>query len=104
MLGEKIRTLRKQRGWTIADLAEKVGLSAGMISHIERGEKEGSLDTISRIASAFSISPGLLMDPTLDLDRLSDVSEILEACGRLSEAQLDFVLKMVTSLPPQQNA
>ena len=36
MLGEHVRNMRKKRGITLKELAEKTGLSIGYISQIER--------------------------------------------------------------------
>ena len=36
MLGEHVRNIRKNRGITLKELAEKTGLSIGYISQIER--------------------------------------------------------------------
>ena len=36
MLGEHVRNIRKKRGITLKELAEKTGLSIGYISQIER--------------------------------------------------------------------
>ena len=36
MLGEQVRNIRKKRGITLKELAEKTGLSIGYISQIER--------------------------------------------------------------------
>lgn len=103
MLGERVRSLRKARDWTLNQLAERVGVSVGMISHIERGAKDPSLDTIERIAEAFSISPGLLLDPSLDLDRLRRVSHLFSKLDRLQDDQLELVARLIDqmSTPPQ---
>lgn len=50
MVGKKIRDLRQQRGMTISELAEAVGLSASAVSQIERGIIDPSLQTLRSIA------------------------------------------------------
>lgn len=50
MIGDKIRALRQQRGMTISELAEAVGLSASAVSQIERGTIDPSLRTLRSIA------------------------------------------------------
>jgi mannose-6-phosphate isomerase-like protein (cupin superfamily) len=39
-VGERVRGLRRGRGWTLEVLAERSGVSRAMISKLERGEKE----------------------------------------------------------------
>lgn len=98
MLGERIRALRMRRGWKQRDLAEKAGVTPGMISHIERGEKEGSIGTINAIAAALSISPGLLQDPSVGLDRLVEISAALEGMSHLNDQQLQVILQLISTL------
>ena len=56
VIGKRIKTLRKQRNMTQADLAEKAGLSNVYISNIETGFKGVSLDALTKIAIAFELS------------------------------------------------
>ena len=46
MLGEQVRNIRKKRGITLKELAEKTGLSIGYISQIERDLTDPSLSTL----------------------------------------------------------
>jgi DNA-binding XRE family transcriptional regulator len=52
----KIRVWREYRGLTARDLAERAGISAAYLSQIESGLRDGSFDTIKRIAAALNIS------------------------------------------------
>jgi transcriptional regulator with XRE-family HTH domain len=55
-LGNTIRTLRQKHGLTIADVAERVPLSRGMLSKIENAQTSTSLDTLEKIANALGVS------------------------------------------------
>ncbi|MDX2098894.1 MAG: XRE family transcriptional regulator [Leptolyngbyaceae cyanobacterium bins.59] len=55
-LGTTIRELRQQHGLTIADVADRVGISRGMLSKIENAQTATSLETLAKIASALGIS------------------------------------------------
>jgi len=44
-IGQKIKTIRKRKGFTQAALAEAIGRSSTYISYIESGFKSMSLDT-----------------------------------------------------------
>ena len=48
MLGEHVRNIRKKRGITLKELAEKTGLSIGYISQIERGFPPPPLPPLSQ--------------------------------------------------------
>lgn len=52
----KVRVWREYRGLTARDLAEKAGISGGFLSQIESGGRDGSFETIKKIAAALGIS------------------------------------------------
>lgn len=53
----QIRALRRQRGWSQQQLAEKAGMRQPRISAVERpGYKGFTLDTLKRLASAFDVA------------------------------------------------
>lgn len=61
-LGKIIRDYRKRSGITATQLAEKIGVSQGTISHIETGRRSPSVDLIHRIAEALNIPSDIIND------------------------------------------
>lgn len=62
-LGEKIRTLRKQRGLTLDQLALQVTASKSSIWELENKEKaRPSADRIDAIAQALGVTSAYLLD------------------------------------------
>ncbi|GAB4376888.1 MAG: helix-turn-helix domain-containing protein [Elainellaceae cyanobacterium] len=55
-LGNTIRELRQKHSLTIAEVAEQVGISRGMLSKIENAQTSTSLDTLAKIAAALGVS------------------------------------------------
>lgn len=56
---EVIKTIIKQRllrGWSQSELAEAIGSRQPVISRLERGEGNPSLQTLNRIAKALDLS------------------------------------------------
>jgi len=53
--GRRIRTLRDERQWTQAQLAEHSGLDVSYVSQIERGRRDPSLTSLRALAGAFSL-------------------------------------------------
>jgi transcriptional regulator with XRE-family HTH domain len=51
----RIRELRQQKGLTLNQLASLTGMSVGMISQVERGITDPSLETLRRISDAFGV-------------------------------------------------
>lgn len=54
-IGARLRELRKDRGLSIQELADKVSLSIGMISQIERGLSTPSLRSLRLLAEALDV-------------------------------------------------
>ena len=54
-IGPKIRALRAEKKLGLAQLGEHTGLSAGMLSKIERGQVFPTLPTLLRIALVFGV-------------------------------------------------
>ena len=89
-IGERIRSLRKRNGMTQEQLAEAANLSVPYISHMERGLKRPSLETLVRLAVALHVTAGVLLSGIQPEDRsafLADVQEQLDDCS-LQERQV----------------
>lgn len=59
--GERIRTLRQERGWGVEALALATGYSISYISMIERAERRLHLDRLERFAVALEVHPLVLL-------------------------------------------
>lgn len=57
-IGERIRESRKTKSLTLAQMAERTGLSVGFLSQIELGKNSASVETLYRIARALGMLPG----------------------------------------------
>lgn len=55
-VGERVRNYRRLHGLTLNDLSTKTGLSASMLSTVERGQTGVSVATIHAIAQALDVS------------------------------------------------
>ena len=55
-LGERLRTLRHERGERLADTADRAGVSPQYLSEIERGLKEPSSEMIAAVAGALEVT------------------------------------------------
>jgi DNA-binding transcriptional MerR regulator/quercetin dioxygenase-like cupin family protein len=66
-LGPRLRALRTSRGWSLAELATKSGLSISFLSAVERGQSSISIGNLFKLADAFSTTvPGLSPDYRAD--------------------------------------
>jgi len=60
-LGERVRRLREQRGWSQEGFAHEVGLGRSFAGAIERGEKDVRLSTLTKLARALGVSLSQLL-------------------------------------------
>lgn len=59
-LGSTVRELRLRHGLTIAEVADQMGISRGMLSKIENAQTATSLETLAKLASALGVSLSVL--------------------------------------------
>src|ERR1700729_3571617 len=61
VLGRRLRALRGERWETLAQTAERAGISPQYLSEIERGRKEPSSEMIAALAGALGVTVAELM-------------------------------------------
>ncbi len=64
-LGTRVRAMRRQMGLTQEELAEKLGISASFLGHIERGTRVASLETLVSLCNVLHVSPMYLLAASL---------------------------------------
>lgn len=80
-LGEKLKELRADRGWTQNELAKRSGLDRGYIANLETNMVDKpSADTFLKLARAFNIR----------------TEELFQAAGYISD-RIDYLLRRETS-------
>ena len=72
LIGPRIRSLREAMGLSLRDLGERAGVSAPMLSQVERGETSPTLAIAQRIASGLELS----LSQLLRLDETEGVTVI----------------------------
>jgi len=66
-LGGRLRALRTERGWSLAGVAAKCGLSISFLSAVERGQSSISVGNLFALADAYGTTvPGLAPDYRTD--------------------------------------
>lgn len=102
-MGQKIKTLREQKGMTLEELGTKVGVGkstirkweTGMIANMRR-------DKIAKIANALDVTPSYLMgwdnlsEPSSPLSTVPD--ELLNSFNRLNDLGKKEAVKRVNEL------
>ncbi|MBQ6555182.1 MAG: helix-turn-helix transcriptional regulator, partial [Firmicutes bacterium] len=79
-IGNKLLTIRKKRGLTQAETAEKANLSDRTYADIERGTANMRVDTLVNICSALGITPNdILLEEDVDFSS-EEITEALKNC------------------------
>lgn len=62
-LAERVRSLRKARGWTLEQAAAQAGLARSTLSKIENGQMSPTYEALKKLAEGLSISVPQLFTP-----------------------------------------
>ncbi len=96
LVGERIRSLRKERGWSQEELGEKADLHHTYVGAVERGEKNASIDTLDKIADALGIEMVDLFTLTkgkMNVDKLR--AHIIEEVKESSPGMLKLMAALI---------
>lgn len=59
VLGQRLRDLRLDRGWTQEHVGKLIGVGKSRINRLEKGDSNITLDTLKRVFHAFEMSVSL---------------------------------------------
>jgi transcriptional regulator with XRE-family HTH domain len=76
-IGPKIREMRKHRGMTLKEFSQKVGVTASLISQIERGVAAPSISSLKKISDTLGISIALFFNEEGKKTLTNDFSPIV---------------------------
>jgi XRE family transcriptional regulator, regulator of sulfur utilization len=101
VIGARVKALREASGLSLRDLTERSGVSAPMLSQVERGETSPTLTVAARIAAGLD----LRLSQLLRLDESGAVT-IVRASGRQrgGNKRRGHSFEVLTSAQPGQRA
>ncbi|GAB3659360.1 helix-turn-helix domain-containing protein [Glycomyces tarimensis] len=85
-LGERLRSLRRERGEKLADTASRAGISPQYLSEMERGLKEPSSEMIAAVAGALDTTLADLALGVAERLRAAEVNAIAGVACRAAYA------------------
>jgi transcriptional regulator with XRE-family HTH domain len=56
MLAERIKSLRKAKGWSQEEFAERAAMQRSYLADLERGRRNPSVRTLVKVANAFDVA------------------------------------------------
>ncbi len=66
--GEKLRTLREQRGLSQREVGDEIGLSRSYVNDLESGRRRPNAIHLLKIAKFFGVTTDVLMQDERELD------------------------------------
>jgi transcriptional regulator with XRE-family HTH domain len=95
LVGSRIRTLRKDRSLTQADLAGRIGIQQSDLCRMENGEYKVSLETLFKILSIFEMNIADFFHEDLPGSNKDHDYEVLRQYQRLSPRDQDEVQEFI---------
>ncbi|MFC0333988.1 helix-turn-helix domain-containing protein [Paenibacillus sepulcri] len=89
--------MRKQRGWTQEQLAEKANLHYSYLSSMERGTRNVSIESLEKVINALDINPMQIFNfaDTEVLEGTADKKATLETINALLQDRNAEEVKMI---------
>ncbi len=99
LTGERIRILRKERGWSQEELGEKADLHHTYVGAVERGEKNASIDTLDKIAEALGVEMIDLFALARKQESIDSLrSHVIEEVKESSPGTLKLIADLIKAL------
>ncbi len=99
-VGPRIRALREAGGLSLRDLATRTGVSAPMLSQVERGETSPTLHVAARIAAGLDLS----LSQLLRLDEGGTVTIVRSDDAKVTRTRAGHRTEVLTPALPGQRA
>jgi len=93
-IGERLRLLRKERGWTLQELSRRAGVSLSAVSKIENAQVAPTFDTLVKLARGL----GMGFDALLDQMPTGEANGPARGGGRLSVTRANDAVGFSTSM------
>ena len=95
LIGARIKRARKGKGMTQEVLAERLNVSIGYVSQVERGITKISLDLLGAISSILECDVAILISGSAVYSNKYIESEILEEIQKLDNKKRKYILRIL---------
>lgn len=94
MIGKTMKNIRKVRGLTQEEVAEKLELAPRYISDIERDKTKGSLDTLVRLCNIYKITPTYVLKDYLNSSDFNQDDRLIGFYD-LTKKEKEIIVKLI---------
>ena len=103
IIGQRIRNYRTQKGLSQEKLAELAGCHPTYIGQLERGEKNATLESVEKIASAMDISLSELFDKLGKSGSNNIAAKCYDLVASKNETEQKQLYKMLQEMDKYKN-
>jgi transcriptional regulator with XRE-family HTH domain len=97
-LGRRLRALRREKGLSLAEVANATGISKSFLSHVETGKGDITFSRLSRLVEAYDVSMMALIRRRHSAARVVRAGEQVPVASRVERVET-FVLTPSTDVP-----
>lgn len=101
VLGRRVRYFRRQAGFTLAELGERIGRPAPYLSQLENGKVEPKLSLVTELARALGVSSTELLQPEPPDERSRLEIELERQQQRLAYERLGLPPVRLSKIPDE---
>lgn len=95
LIGERVKKARKNKGMTQDAMAERLNVSIGYVSQVERGITKISLDLLGAISSILECDVAALVAESAIHSNSYMESEIIEEIKKMDDKKRKYILKII---------
>lgn len=99
LIGERVRALRQLQDRTLREVSQKLGCSEVHLSDLERGKRRWHTYRLADVAEALGVSPGLLQDPSVPIEKLVLISAVIQKLSPHTEERIEAFEKLLDTFP-----
>lgn len=103
IIGQRVRNYRTEKGFSQEKLAEMSGCHPTYIGQVERGEKNATLESIDKIASAMNIPLSKLFEKVGEDSPDSIPLKCYELIASKSKAEQEHLYKILVEMDQYKN-
>jgi transcriptional regulator with XRE-family HTH domain len=93
-IGQRVRHLREQKGWSLTELAERARISRSYLAQIEYGESAPTEDKILRLAEALGARPSELLGENAGPVTIPESLRTFAAQAKLGSAEVQMLAQI----------
>ena len=98
LIGQRIKTKRKEKGFTQENIAEQLDISVSYISRIERGAVKISLETLVKISDVLNVSATFLLGGSITTESNYLQNELSDITKHFNSDNMSLILDIAKSI------